>query len=108
MGPHAFLETETMLFDMPACGACRTCEIVCSYHHRGLFNPSVSSLRILDKEKGPGFSVLFIEEEEGQRLPCDGCRGQEEPLCMEVCKEKEELGNMISEYLDRRARNGKR
>ena len=87
-----------MLFDMPTCGACRTCEIVCSYHHTAAFNPSVSSLRILDKEKGPGYFVEFIEEYEGVGVPCDGCRGQDEPLCMEVCKEKEDLGKMIKAY----------
>jgi len=88
-----------MVLDMPTCGACRTCEIACSYHHTGLFRPSVSSLKILDKEKGPGHSVLLIGEDDGQSKPCDGCKGMEEPLCMEVCKEKEELKKIIEEYL---------
>jgi Fe-S-cluster-containing dehydrogenase component len=90
-----------MIFDMPDCGACRTCEIVCSYHHSGMFNPSISSIKILEREEGSGYSVLFIEEYDGQSIPCDGCKGLDEPLCMEVCKEKEGLRQMIGEYLRR-------
>lgn len=88
-----------MIFDMPSCGACRTCEIACSYHHTGVFQPAVSSLRILDKEEDPGYSVLFSEANDGQSIPCDGCKGREEPLCVEVCKEKDELKNIIRKYL---------
>ena len=84
-----------MIFDMPTCGACRTCEIACSYHHTGEFNPSVSSIKILDKQEGSGYSVLFIEKFDEQSIPCGGCKGMEEPLCMEVCKEKEALREMI-------------
>ena len=88
-----------MIFDMPTCGACRTCEIACSYHHTGVFRPSVSSLKILDKENGPGYSILLIEENAGQSIPCDGCKGLREPLCTEVCKDKDELKRIIEEYL---------
>jgi hypothetical protein len=52
-----------MNFDMPDCGGCRTCKIACSYHHTGGFVPSVSSIKILDKEDGVGYHVLFVEQE---------------------------------------------
>jgi Fe-S-cluster-containing hydrogenase component 2 len=90
-----------MNFDMPNCGACRTCEIACSFHHTKEFRPSVSSLRILDKEVGPGKIVFLAEKDEGETWACDGCLGLNEPLCVEQCKEKEELDRIIREFLQR-------
>lgn len=91
-----------MIHDMESCGACRTCEIACSYHHAGEFKPSISSIRILDKEKGKGYSVLLAEEDLGQVKACDGCRDLEEPLCLEVCKEREELKEIIRQFLQQK------
>jgi Fe-S-cluster-containing hydrogenase component 2 len=54
-----------MLFHMPTCGACKTCEIVCSYHHTGTFNPSISSIKVLNNEECSGYSVLLIEDYDG-------------------------------------------
>lgn len=89
-----------MIFDMPTCGACRTCEIACSYHHTGEFKPSASSIKILDKkDQTLGHLVLLIEYSDGRNIPCDGCKDLEEPLCMEVCQEKEKLQEVIKEYL---------
>jgi len=89
-----------MIFDMPTCGACRTCEIACSYHNTGEFKPSASSIKILDKkDETLGHLVLLIEYSDGQNIPCDGCKDLEEPLCMEVCQEKEKLHEMIKKYL---------
>lgn len=90
-----------MIFDMPSCGACRTCEIACSYHHTGAFKPSVSSLKILDKVRGSGYSVQISGENAENRIECDGCEGIEEPACLEVCKEKEKLKRIIHEFLER-------
>jgi Fe-S-cluster-containing hydrogenase component 2 len=88
-----------MIFDMVTCGACRTCEIMCSYHHTSTFKPAVSSIKILEKKRGLGYSVLLIEDYDGQSKPCDGCKGEREPLCIEVCTEKKELKKIIEEYL---------
>jgi Fe-S-cluster-containing hydrogenase component 2 len=94
------MEGSEMIFDMPTCGGCRTCEIACSYHHTGEFKPSVSSIKILDKkDESPGRLVLLVEEDDGQSIPCDGCQGLEEPLCIEACETKEKLQEMIKEYL---------
>ena len=89
-----------MIFDMSVCGGCRTCEIACSYHHTGEFNPSISSLKVLDKEDGAGYNVLLLERDDAKGRACDGCQELEEPLCMEYCKEKEELEKMIKELLN--------
>ncbi len=88
-----------MIFDMPTCGACRTCEMACSYHHRGIFNPSMSSIKIKDKEMGKGFSVEIVGIGDETRIACDGCDGRDGPLCLVFCEEKEELEKMIKEYM---------
>jgi Fe-S-cluster-containing dehydrogenase component len=88
-----------MDFDMPTCGACRTCEIACSYHHTGEFVPSLSSIKIYEKESGEGNTVELLEEDSDLGRACDGCTDRKEPLCMEVCKEKEILGEMINQVL---------
>ena len=84
-----------MLFDMPTCGGCRTCEIACSYHHAGEFAPSISSIKILNKVDGVGYHVLFLEEDGESGKACDGCAGLEVPYCVEVCKQEEELKKML-------------
>jgi len=88
-----------MNFDMPTCGACRTCEIACSYHHTGVFVPSLSSIKIHEKKSGEGNMVELLEEDGDLGKMCDGCADQKEPLCMEVCIEKEILGEMINQVL---------
>jgi hypothetical protein len=75
--------------------------MACSFHHTREFQPSVSSLRILDKEDGPGKIVSLAEKEEGETRACDGCAGLNEPLCVEQCKEKEDLDRIIREFLQR-------
>ena len=96
-----------MKFDMDTCGGCRTCEIACSFHHSGEFNPSISSIKILDKEGEAGYSVLLLEEDSAEGRACDGCQGLEEPLCMEYCKEKEELQKMIDTVTGKRKKTKK-
>ncbi len=86
-----------MKFDMPSCGGCRTCEIACSFHHTGEFVPAVSSLKIVEKEKGPGYVVaLNVDGDEGG-LVCDGCEGLDIPLCVEYCKEVDDLYKILRE-----------
>lgn len=86
-----------MKFDMPNCGGCRTCEIACSFHHNEEFNPATSSIKILDKTNEPGFIVLLVEERDHESMACDLCEGIEIPLCMQYCREKDELSKMLDE-----------
>ncbi len=88
-----------MIYDMPNCGGCRTCEVSCSYHHLGIFRPIVSSIKILDKENEPGFWVKIVEENQEPDIKCDGCKGLDIPLCMQVCKDKDDLEKIIQEYI---------
>jgi len=85
----------SIVFDMPKCGGCRTCEMACSFHHTKEFRPSVSSLQILDKEDSRGYHVRFVTRSVEQRIACDGCKDLETPLCVEYCKEQDDLIAMI-------------
>jgi Fe-S-cluster-containing dehydrogenase component len=72
-----------MVFDMPNCGGCRTCEIACSFHHTNEFNPSISSINILEIKNKAGYQISFAVHDIGKRIACDGCRDNEVPLCVQ-------------------------
>jgi len=84
---------------MPSCGGCGTCELACSYHHSGKFGPSASSLIIKEKEDSRGYIIEFLEKKTDDRFACDGCKGIEEPLCLEWCKKKDDLKKYLSDFL---------
>ncbi len=87
-----------MKFDMPSCGGCRTCERACSFHHTGEFNPTSSSLKVLEKKEGPGYVVFLREEAEGGTYACDGCEGIDIPLCIEYCREIDDLYKILEKF----------
>ena len=88
-----------MVFEMPSCGGCRTCEIACSFKHIGEFAPSVSSLKILDREDGNGYDVLLLEETGPEGLSCDGCPERDIPLCVEYCHMPDDLTKILFDFL---------
>ncbi|MBP7764296.1 MAG: hypothetical protein K4445_06525 [Deltaproteobacteria bacterium] len=88
--------------DMPSCGGCRTCEMLCSFHHTGAYNPSVSSIKILEKEEGAGYIVALLEENGPAGFACDLCRGLDRPLCVKVCKEEKDLVTILKKLEERR------
>lgn len=61
-----------------ACTGCRMCELVCSFHHKGVFSPDLSSIRVLNNHR-TGVIELSIDS------TCDSCRGEQEPLCVSYC-----------------------
>jgi Fe-S-cluster-containing hydrogenase component 2 len=81
--------------DMPSCGGCRTCEMVCSFHHTGEYNPSLSSIKIREKDNGTGYLVLLLEEKSTEGFACDQCQGLDKPLCLKVCREENDLANIL-------------
>ena len=87
-----------MEFNMPSCGGCRTCELACSFHHKGEFVPAASSLKIMEKREGPGYVVLLKEEGDGNSLACDSCEGLDIPLCVEYCRELDDLFKILQEF----------
>ena len=95
-------------FDMPSCGGCRTCEMACSFHHRGEFIPAASSLKILEKKGEPGYIVLLKEEGDSSSFACDGCEGIDIPLCVEYCRELDDLFKILQEFDAKRSKRSAR
>jgi Fe-S-cluster-containing hydrogenase component 2 len=90
-----------LIFEMPLCGGCRTCEMACSFHHKGEFSPSVSSIKIIDKTQCAGFDVLLSEKDDGDTMACDGCRELRVPLCLEYCTKKDDLKKILGDFFQK-------
>ena len=88
-----------MIFDMPSCGGCRTCEMACSFKHCEEFIPAISSMKILDKEKSAGFLVYIAERGDGPEKPCDGCKELGVPMCMQYCPKSKDLQKLLDEFM---------
>ena len=87
-----------MKFDMPSCGGCRTCELACSFHVLGAFVPSASCLKIVEKDDGPGYAVLLKDVADGDGPACDDCAGLATPLCMDYCRESDDLKIILEKF----------
>jgi Fe-S-cluster-containing hydrogenase component 2 len=72
--------------------------MACSFHHRGEFIPAASSLKVLERKGGPGYIVSLREEEAGSSFACDGCEGLDLPLCVEYCRELDDLFKILQEF----------
>ena len=64
--------------DTEACYGCRTCELACSFHHKGVFSPELSSIRVSN-------NCLTGEIQSSIDSTCDFCKGEAQPLCVEYC-----------------------
>ncbi|MBN1315079.1 MAG: hypothetical protein JXA42_06410 [Anaerolineales bacterium] len=65
--------------DEGKCVVCRACELACSFHHTGQYNPACSSIRIqLDRNNGTLQISLLAT--------CDLCEGVKDgPMCIQAC-----------------------
>lgn len=83
-------------FDTRTCTGCRTCEIACSFHHSGVFQPSIASIEITGSPK-EGFKILLYTTIHDGHMACDGCPRLENPLCVAFCPlvAREELTKLI-------------
>jgi hypothetical protein len=75
--------------------------MACSFHHKEEFDPSKSSIRILNEEGKVPYRVWLIREGEENIIggvPCDGCKNLEEPLCLQFCRKEEELEKILDEF----------
>lgn len=82
-----------MIFEMPMCNGCRTCEMACSFKHSGEFNPSMSAIKVSDKGEGRGFSISLAEVSGGDNFVCVACRE-----CTQYCPAAGDLGEIIQEF----------
>ena len=63
--------------DVAACTGCRMCELACSFHHKSVFSPELSSIKV-SRNNRTGEIQIFLDS------TCDLC--QEEDLqCVKVC-----------------------
>lgn len=60
------------------CCGCKTCQLVCSFHHTKAFWPDKSSINI---SRNPQNGVV----EWSINSTCDGCKGEDIPLCVKYC-----------------------
>ena len=88
---------DKVTFETEKCGGCRSCELACSYHHRGIFQPSISSIEITNRPKELSFDVTFYRESAEGCIACDRCKGLEVPLCVQVCPtaKRDELQSLL-------------
>jgi hypothetical protein len=70
--------------------------MACSFHHSGVFQPSISSIEIIGSPK-EGFKILLYAATHDHHRACDGCPGLESPLCVNFCPlvAREELKELI-------------
>lgn len=68
----------TITAHIEACTGCRMCELVCSFHHRQVFSPELSSIRISRNNRTAEIGLLIDDS-------CDLCRGEEIMRCIESC-----------------------
>jgi hypothetical protein len=73
--------------------------MACSFHHKEEFIPSRSSIKVLDKENEPGFLVFLTKNSDGQSIACDGCKELDIPLCVQYCKEGDDLEKIVKEFM---------
>ena len=59
---------------------------------------------IRDKEGEEGCQVLLVSESDGLSIPCDGCKDLDVSLCMEYCREIDDLGKIINAFEEKRKR----
>ncbi|MFH1821055.1 MAG: hypothetical protein ABH852_01230 [Methanobacteriota archaeon] len=64
--------------DSKACYGCRTCELICSFHHTGAFSTESSSIEI-KRNEGTGEIDSKVDS------TCDLCKGEKGPLCAKYC-----------------------
>lgn len=67
-----------IIFDTDRCYGCKTCQLVCSWHHEKAFWPEKSSIRQYRNSLN-GYHCWSIDSS------CDGCQGEEEPQCLKYC-----------------------
>ena len=61
-----------------ACTGCRMCELVCSFHHKQVFSPELSSIKVSRNNRTSEIGLSIDNT-------CDLCQGEEQPQCIKSC-----------------------
>lgn len=76
---------EKVTFKTDKCVGCHSCELACSFHHVGYFQPSIASIRVTDNLKGSRVEITFYRTGYDSHIGCDQCEGFAIPLCVQFC-----------------------
>ena len=71
-------ERELLNMDISKCTGCRSCGIVCSFHHHHNFSLTGSSIKIFRNNKDGKIEYFFNDT-------CDLCENEKIPLCVAAC-----------------------
>ena len=72
-----------IITETESCTGCRSCELACSFHHRGVFSRNIGSIQVKRHEKDGAFTILLYHQPENGRFACDCEQGKE--FCMAYC-----------------------
>ncbi len=86
-----------MMFEMPSCTGCRTCEMACSFKHREAFNPKLAAIKVVEKENEAGFLISIDREAQNRAIDCVGCLE-----CLKYCPADEDLKKIIVNFLKKK------
>jgi len=67
------------------CTICNLCVLACSFHHEKVFGVNRSSIEVNSYGKERSVEIVIHSQKEGDRLACDGCKGETEPFCIKYC-----------------------
>jgi len=67
------------------CTGCKSCELACSFHHKKIFQPSISSIAVGIDERDRKISISIYNVESGRHIACDNCIEEKIPLCVKFC-----------------------
>lgn len=85
-----------MLYEMPSCGGCRTCEMACAFLLTGEFAPSRSVIHILEGTECQGY-VVALTPPGKSTLPCGNCLSNATPPCVQYCEKSQDLIRLIEQ-----------
>lgn len=74
--------------DAGKCYGCRTCEVMCTFHHKKAFGRKASSIQVKRLERKGEFEIIIHRSKENLRSACDLCEGEDIPLCVKFCSTK--------------------
>ena len=61
------------------------CVLACSLHHGQRFEMKIASIKVSNSKKEREIHIRFQRDKKGEGQPCDACRGEKEPLCVQYC-----------------------
>jgi carbon-monoxide dehydrogenase iron sulfur subunit len=60
------------------CHGCRTCELMCSFHHHRIMAPDKASIQVI-RRNFAGAILWSVDSS------CDLCLGEDGPFCVKYC-----------------------